>query len=168
MQKVTLVAAIDRNLGIGSNGNLPWHIKEDLMDFKSYTMDKPMILGRKSFESIGSKPLKNRPTAVITRSMHFDNVSTVETLGEGLALFPEAEEIIIGGGHYVYADALSICTHMRLTHIDRTFNCDTFFPRFNEQDFKILEQKPLIWEAQPKCKIEVITYQRIDIPSTKK
>ena len=168
MQKVTLVAAIDRNLGIGLNGTLPWHIKEDLIDFKAYTMGKPMILGRRSFESIGCKPLKDRPTAVITRSMHFDDVSTVKNLHDALALFPEADEIIIGGGHNVYSEALSICTHMRLTHIDHTFHCDTFFPKFNEQDFMVVEQTPLNWEAQPECKIEVITYQRIDNPSTKK
>ena len=168
MQKVTLVAAVDRHLGIGLKGRLPWHIKEDLMDFQSYTMGKPIIFGRRSFESLGSKPLKNRPTAVITRSKDFDNVAVADNLKDALCFFPKADEIIIGGGHGIYAEALSFCTHMRLTHIDGQFDCDTFFPEFDAQYFTIIDQKPLVWNAQPNCKIEVITYQRIDILSTKK
>ncbi|MDA9832196.1 dihydrofolate reductase [Gammaproteobacteria bacterium] len=168
MQKITLVAAIDLDFGIGFKGHLPWHIKEDLKDFQAYTNNKPMIIGRKSFESLGETPLKNRPTVVISQSKVYPHVPTTTNIAQALALFPAADEIIIAGGTRVYTEALPICTHMRLTHIGRTFTCDTYFPTFDKHHFVITEQKPLIWEAQPECEIKVITYQQIDIPLTKK
>ena len=165
MQKITIVAAIDRNLGIGLNNDLPWHIADDLANFKQYTVGKPMIMGRASFESMGCKPLPKRPTVVLSRNFAPGPDYLVLTdLKEAIDHFNDAEEIIIAGGHNVYKEALSICTHMRLTHIHESFKVDTYFPKFESSDFNIEAAEPLIWRANPSVKMEIITYRRIDNP----
>lgn len=163
MQKITLIAAIDRQFGIGFKGCLPWHIKEDLKDFQTYTLGKPMIMGRLSYESIGSKPLANREMAIVSSTATYPNATVVKSLDQAIRFFADAPEIIIAGGAKIYQEALERCTHMRLTHIDHIFECDTYFPPFNPQLFKVIDQTPLVLGKQHNYKIEVITYKRIDI-----
>ena len=165
MQKITLVAAIDRNLGIGLANQLPWHIPEDLEDFKRYTINKPMIMGRNSFESLNNTPLPKRPTVVLSRTLKSGaNFTALRTLQAGIDHFSGAEEIIIAGGHNVYKEALEVCTHMRLTHIRNSFKVDTYFPKFNTENFSIEQITPLLWQANPSIKVEIISYRRIDNP----
>tara|TARA_Y200000002_G_scaffold368997_2_gene362669 strand:+ start:3128 stop:3640 length:513 start_codon:yes stop_codon:yes gene_type:complete len=164
MQKITLVAAIDSSYGIGYQNSLPWHIPEDLKQFKNYTLGKPMIMGRKSFEGLNSKPLPGRPTTVISRTLVSDSTDFLlaDNLQQALSHYPDADEIIIAGGTRVYKEALSVCTHMRLTHIGASFKVDTYFPKFDKNQFIIEEQSPLTCITSPKLNIEIITYRQID------
>ena len=168
MQKITIVAALDAKYGIGLDNNLPWHIPADLKQFKAYTNHKPMIMGRKSFESLGGKPLPNRPTTVISKKIchPYDDIKIAQSAKEAIANYPEAKEIIIAGGYGIYKECLSICTHMRLTHINATYKTDTLFPKFIRSEFLIEKQTPLTCEANPNLTAQIITYKRIDIPSS--
>ena len=128
MAQITLVVAIDAARGIGIDNKLPWHLPEDLAHFKRVTLGKPMIMGRKTFDSIG-RPLPGRRSIVITRNAgwHHEGVEAVASLEAALALVGDNEASVIGGAQ-VFETALPVAQRMVVTEIDHTFACDTFFP----------------------------------------
>ena len=136
---VSLIAAMSTNRVIGRDNGMPWHLPEDLKYFKRVTSGKPVIMGRKTFESIG-KPLPGRPNLVITRDRdwHAEGVTVFHSLEAALAAARELEpdEIIIGGGAEVYKLALPYTDKMYLTYIHKTIEGDTFFPDFDEADWQ--------------------------------
>jgi dihydrofolate reductase len=119
---------MDAARGIGVDNKLPWHLPEDLAHFKRATLGKPMLMGRKTFESIG-RPLPGRRSIVITRNpaWRHDGVEAVPSLEAALALVGEDEASIIGGAQ-IFQAALPVARRMIVTEIDHTFACDTFFP----------------------------------------
>ena len=129
---LTLVVAIDEQRGIGVDNKLPWHLPEDLAHFKRITSGHPIIMGRKTFDSIG-RPLPTRRNSVITRNPDWrhDGVEAVTSLGDAIALVAEAPAFIIGGAQ-IFNDALALADRMVITEIARTFDCDTFFPAFDK------------------------------------
>jgi dihydrofolate reductase len=145
---ISIIAAIDSNKGIGKGGKIPWHLPEDLKHFKEITSGHPVIMGRKTYESIG-RILQDRTNIVITH-----DVSKVKTHGPGLPVVavsledaiaaarqsPGAEEIFIIGGGQIYQESLPFVEKLYLTVIDRDFNCDTFFPDFREFE-KIIKKE---------------------------
>jgi dihydrofolate reductase len=129
--RLTLVVAHDAQRGIGIRNALPWHLPEDLAHFKRVTSGHPIIMGRKTFESIG-RPLPNRRNIVITRNpaWRHDGVEAVGSLQDAIALIggAGAEEGFIIGGAQVFAESMDLADQMIVTEIDHTFECDTFFP----------------------------------------
>ena len=133
---LTLVAAMGRNRVIGLNGDMPWHFSEDLKHFKRTTMGGVMIMGRKTFDSIG-RPLPGRRTIVITRSADWshDGVEVVHSLEHALtAAGAEAPVFVVGGGE-IYAQALPLATRLVLTEIDDAPEGDTFFPAWSREEW---------------------------------
>lgn len=128
---LTIVVAIDRQRGIGANNALPWHLPEDLAHFKQTTSGHPIIMGRKTFDSIG-RPLPNRRNIVITRNPDWkhDGVDAVPSLDAALALAGDTEAFIIGGAQ-IFIEALPRVDKLIVTEIDKTFDCDTFFPQID-------------------------------------
>ena len=128
MARITLVVAMDAERGIGIDNQLPWHLPEDLAHFKRLTSGHPIIMGRKTFESIG-RALPNRRNIVITRNRGWrhDGVDTAASLEDAIAMCGDAEVFVIGGGQ-VFTEALRRADRIELTEIARRFNCDTFFP----------------------------------------
>jgi dihydrofolate reductase len=128
---LTLVVAVDAQRGIGIRNTLPWRLPEDLAHFKRVTSGHPIIMGRKTFDSIG-RPLPNRRNIVITRNPAWRHmgVEAVGSLPEAIALLDGAagEVGFIIGGAQVFAEAMDIADRMIVTEIDHTFECDTFFP----------------------------------------
>lgn len=126
--RLTLIVAIDAERGIGLNNTLPWHLPEDLAFFKRTTSGHPIIMGRKTFESIG-KPLPNRHNIVITRNpgWRHEGVDAVPSLAAAIGLADCAEAFIIGGAQ-IFDQALPIAHRLLVTEIGKTFNCDTFLP----------------------------------------
>ena len=126
--QLTIVVATDLNNGIGINNTLPWHLPEDLAHFKRTTSGHAILMGRKTFESIG-RPLPNRRNIVITRNATWqhEGVETAGSLQEAAALAGAAPAFIIGGAQ-VYADALPLVDRLIITRIDQRFDCDAFFP----------------------------------------
>lgn len=128
---LTIVVATDINNGIGINNTLPWHLPEDLAHFKRTTSGHPIIMGRKTFDSIG-RPLPNRRNIVITRNSAWQHagVEAVTSLTDAKALVGDAQAFIIGGAQ-IYADTLSSTDRLIVTKIGKAFDCDAFFPQID-------------------------------------
>ena len=99
---LALIAAHDDNLVIGKDGDLPWHIPEDLRYFMRKTKGHPLVMGRKTWESIGSMPLKDRENIVISRSGNWDNATVFKSLDEALEYLKDRDLVYIGGGSGIY------------------------------------------------------------------
>jgi dihydrofolate reductase len=128
MTRLSIIVAIDRQRGIGVNNQLPWHLPEDLAHFKRLTTGHPIIMGRKTFDSIG-RPLPNRRSIVITRDAAWqrEGVEAVHSLDEAVELAGDTPAFIIGGAQ-VFDAALAVADQLIVTEIDGQFECDTFFP----------------------------------------
>lgn len=126
---LTIIVAIDRNRGIGIGNRLPWRLPEDLAHFKHITTGHPIIMGRKTFESIG-KALPGRRNVVVTRNpaWQHDGVECVASIADALALVHSDAEAFVIGGAEIYRQALPFCTRLVITEIDKVFECDTFLP----------------------------------------
>ncbi|NQW09319.1 MAG: dihydrofolate reductase [Alphaproteobacteria bacterium] len=128
---IIIVAAIARNRVIGADGGLPWHLPADMRRFKAITLGKPMIMGRKTFESIG-RPLPGRRTIVVTRDSSWsrEGVDTATTIEAALMIAAEAapEAVIIAGGGEIYRQTLPLADRLRLTWVDAEAAGDTLFP----------------------------------------
>lgn len=133
---ITLVAAIGKNRELGAHGHLPWRIPEDLKHFKEKTLGKPVIMGRKTFESLGiKKPLPNRTNIVITRQKDYvaPGAVVVSSLDEAISAAEKenpAEIAIIGGGE-IFKEAIYRADKLYLTVIDASFEADVYFPDYS-------------------------------------
>ena len=137
----TAIAAMSLNRVIGAGNKIPWHLPEDFRWFKKMTIGQVIVMGRKTFESIG-KPLPNRTTVVLTSSpMPIPGVRTISSLTEldSSRAAQNGPEIFICGGAQVYQQALPLCSDLYLTLIKRNVEGDTLFPPF-ENDFALVEQ----------------------------
>lgn len=137
MTLLTIIVAADTDNGIGIRNTLPWHLPEDLAHFKRLTSGHAIIMGRKTFDSIG-RPLPNRRNIVITRNAAWrhEGVEAVASLDEARALVAgEAQAYIIGGAQ-IYQQALPITDEVVLTRIGRSFDCDAFFPALAETEWQ--------------------------------
>ncbi|ABB33165.1 Dihydrofolate reductase [Geobacter metallireducens RCH3] len=126
---VTIIAAMAGNRVIGKEGAMPWHLPDDLARFKAITMGHPVVMGRKTFESIG-RPLPGRLNIVLTRQAGYapSGVTVARTLAEALILAGTAGEVFICGGGEVYREALPLADRIHLTVIHRAYGGDTTFP----------------------------------------
>lgn len=126
---VTIIAAMAENRVIGKDGVMPWHIPDDLARFKSITMGHPVIMGRKTFESLG-RPLPGRQNIVLTRREGYapEGVTVARTLEEALELAGVAREVFICGGGEVYREALPLAGRILLTVIHGAYGGDAVFP----------------------------------------
>lgn len=132
---ISLMVAHDPNRVIGLNNNLPWHIPEDLKYFKETTMGKAMVMGRKTYESIGS-PLPGRLSIVVTRDKTYEAVEgvvIVHTLQDAIEqALAYAEEAMIIGGAEIFELSMDLADRLYITEIHEQFEGDTFFPIYNE------------------------------------
>lgn len=139
--KVSLIAAVARNGAIGAGNALLWRLPADLQHFKRTTLGHPIIMGRKTFDSIG-KPLPGRRNIVVTRNARWQqaDVEAVSSLQDALALLPpDSHAYVIGGGE-LYALALPLADELVLTEVDADFAGDTFFPKWERSAYKELER----------------------------
>lgn len=135
--KLSLIVAFDKNRLIGRDNGLPWHLPADLKHFKSLTMGHHMIMGRKTFESIG-KPLPGRTTVIITRQKNFmaEGCIVVHHLDDALAYCSKEEEVFIIGGAQIFNCTLPLADHLYITEIDHAFEGDTHFPEILPEEWK--------------------------------
>jgi dihydrofolate reductase len=126
------IAAMSLNRVIGAGNKIPWHLPEDFKWFKQLTTGNIIVMGRKTFESIG-RPLPNRETVVLSRSQFsFPGVRTISDLNE-LDLSNDSREVFICGGAQIYQQALPLCSDLYLTLVRREVVGDAFFPAFEDQ-----------------------------------
>ena len=132
MKRFKAIAAMSENRVIGQGNKIPWHLPEDFKWFKKTTTGQVIVMGRKTFESIG-KALPNRTTIVLSRGpFQYPGVQTVSSL-EQIDLETEPREVFICGGAQVYEQALPLCSDLYLTLVKRVVEGDTFFPRFEDR-----------------------------------
>lgn len=137
MNKLSIVVAISENNAIGKNNQLLWHLPADLKHFKAITSGHPIIMGRKTYDSIG-RPLPNRRNIVITRQtdLTIPNVELVNSLQEAIALCEKENEVFVIGGAEIYKQALSLTNRIYLTIVHQNYEADVFFPELNESEWK--------------------------------
>jgi len=149
--RLTLVVARDRNGTIGKDGALPWRMPSDLKHFKQATMGKPVLMGRRTWESLG-RPLPGRANIVVTRTpalravgaWTFSDLATACAAGAAMAAAGGGEDVCIVGGAALYAEALPIADRLIVTEIDLAVNGgDTTFPAFDESAFVETSRTPL-------------------------
>lgn len=129
---LSLIVAAALNNAIGKNNQLLWHLPADLKHFKNLTSGHTIIMGRKTFESIG-KPLPNRRNLVITRSVvQFDGAETASSVQAAIGLCADEEEIFIIGGGEIYREALPLADKIYFTWVEISPEADTFFPGLDE------------------------------------
>lgn len=136
---ISVIAAVARNGVIGHEGRMPWKLPNDLRFFKQVTMGKPMIMGRKTWESFGGKPLPGRPHIIVTGNRDFaaDGAIVVHDLdaaieaGKRLAAEAGGDEVMVIGGAQIYAAALPLANRVYLTEIAASPVGDTYFPEFD-------------------------------------
>ncbi|WP_426077481.1 dihydrofolate reductase [Janthinobacterium sp. PSPC3-1] len=128
MSTLTIIVATDQQGGIGLNNTLPWKLPEDLAHFKSVTTGHPIIMGRKTFDSIG-RPLPNRRNIVITHNTQWkrEGVETAASVEAALAMLDGADGYVIGGAQ-IYKQSLAMADRLIITEIDGTYDCDAVFP----------------------------------------
>jgi dihydrofolate reductase len=162
VQKITLVVAVSENGGIGRMGKLPWHLPADLAFFKSYTMGKPLVMGRNTFASLGFRPLPGRQHLILSSTL---------AEGPGYKVYPDLvsavsdcakePEIIIAGGAAVYAMALPIATDLCINRIHCTVEADTFFPAFAEEEWALTHSEYRAPDEKNAYGISFMRYRRI-------
>lgn len=138
---LSIVVAMDRNRLIGRGNALPWRLPADLKHFKAVTMGKPILMGRRTYESIG-RPLPGRTNIVVSRDPHYaaPGCTVVPTIDAALAAAAGAPEIMLIGGAQLYAELLPRTQRIYLTRIDAAFEGDTWFPELVPADWRELER----------------------------
>lgn len=145
--KITIVVAVSENGVIGNDGDMPWKLSTDLRRFKALTLGKPLIMGRKTFESIG-RPLPGRPHVIVSRNpdFHPDGVHVAESfeaaLDRAAAIAAEtgADEICVVGGGEIYRQALPLADTLHVTHVEAELTGDTRFPSVDPRVFEKIEE----------------------------
>ena len=134
---ISLIAAIGKNKVIGNKNALPWSLPADMKHFKELTAGKPVIMGRKTFESIGN-PLPNRTNIIITSNPDYkaEGCTIVHSLNEALKVAENQEEVMIIGGAKIYKEFLPKANKMYLTLIDADFEGDAYFPEYNIEEWE--------------------------------
>ncbi len=136
--KMSIIVAYDKNRVIGYQGRMPWHIRGELSRLKEITLGKTVVMGRKTYESIGH-PLEGRQNIILTRNKQLDIEGTicVSSLEEMHQILPEQEEVFILGGSEVYQEVLPFVDTLYVTWIDGEFKGDCFFPTVDNSEFDL-------------------------------
>ena len=142
---IKLICAISKNNVIGRENNLPWNIQEDLKRFKELTSNNIIVMGRKTYESIG-RPLPNRRNIVLSNNsdLRIENVEVVNSSQKILDLYNknmDEKDLYIIGGTYIYELFLNNCEYLYLTYIDKEFEGDAYFPKINWQEWKLINEE---------------------------
>lgn len=134
-QTLSMIVAMAENRMIGKDNKMPWHLPDDLKYFKAQTLHKPIIMGRKTFESIGARPLPGRPNLVISRNVDFkaDGVCVFNSVEKALETLKEYPEVVIMGGAQIYAQWINKVDQLYITEVKARPDGDAFFPEIDHQ-----------------------------------
>ncbi|MEN0054714.1 MAG: dihydrofolate reductase [Mucilaginibacter sp.] len=157
---VSIIVAIAKNHAIGKNNQLLWHMPNDLKHFKDVTTGHTVIMGRKTYDSVG-KPLPKRRNIIVTRqAIHIEGCEVVNSVDAALALCANEEEVFIVGGAEIYKQSLPLTDRIYLTIIDHDFNGDTYFPELNTAEWKETEREDFEADEKNKYPYSFITLER--------
>jgi dihydrofolate reductase len=157
MTMISLVAAMSKNRVIGVNNKLPWHIPEELQHFKKITLHKPIIMGSKTFESLGRKLLPGRSTIVLTRQQDLqgDGFKVAHSTTEALAAAGYVPEVMVIGGAKVFQEFLPLAQRIYLSVIPQEYTGDAFFPELDSDRWRLVDT-----EQYPKFSVNIYEEQR--------
>ncbi len=163
--KLSLIAALDNHRAIGRDNAMPWHLPDDFRHFKALTLGKPILMGRKTAQSLG-RALPGRVNLVLTRGgkVPFDGMRAVASIdaAKAIAARENAVELCVIGGGEIYALALPVADALHLTHVDAAIeNADAFFPRFDPGQWRIVSREAHAADARHEFAFEFADYERI-------
>ncbi len=157
---ITIVVAIAQNHAIGKDNKLLWHLPNDLKHFKTITTGGTVIMGRKTYDSVG-KPLPNRRNIIITRqNIAIEGCEVVNSLDEALALCKTEQEVFIVGGAEIYKMAMQVTNRIYLTIVHHDFEGDTYFPEIEENKWKEVEREEHQPDEKHKYAYSFVTLER--------
>jgi dihydrofolate reductase len=167
MPDIVLLAAVADNGVIGRGNGLPWRIKSDMQHFRAVTMGKPVIMGRKTYASIG-RPLPGRTTIVISRDANFaapgilvaPSLDAAIAAARGDAMRRGADAIIIAGGAAVYALALPLATRLAITHVHKSVDGDAHFPSIDPKLWREVARSEHAPGAEDDAGFAIVSYER--------
>ena len=158
---VSIIVAIGENHAIGKNNQLLWHMPNDLKHFKDITSGRTIIMGRKTFDSVG-KPLPRRRNIVVTRQdITIPGCEVVKSIEDGLALCKGEDEVFIGGGAEIYKLAMHLTNRIYLTIIHKSFDADTFFPEIDKTEWKEVKREDFEPDEKNPLPYSFITLERL-------
>ncbi|MEK7863900.1 MAG: dihydrofolate reductase [Chloroflexota bacterium] len=167
MTRIALVVARDRGGVIGKGGGLPWRLPDDMKHVRETTVGKPLIMGRRTYESIG-RPLPDRTNIVLTRDPSFraDGVLVAATPEQALSLAADAPETIVFGGADVFRRFLPLADRIYLTEVDANVDGDTFFPSLDMTEWREIERIEHPADDRHRYSFRFITLERVRRPSS--
>ncbi|AEN88050.1 dihydrofolate reductase [Priestia megaterium] len=159
---ISLIVAMDQNRLIGKENDLPWRLPEDLKYFKRITTSHTIVMGRKTFESIG-RPLPNRENVVLTRQKDYqqEGATVIHSVEELEALDAEKEdELFVIGGATLYEQTLDVANRLYITHIEESFEGDTHFPAVNLSEWRVISKQQGIKDEKNPYTYYFTVYER--------
>jgi len=161
MTILSMVVATANNRVIGKDNDMPWHLPADLAYFKKTTLGKPVIMGRKTYESIG-RPLPGRQNIVISRDINYkaEGVETVTSVDAALALVSEVEEVMVIGGGAIYQHCLPAADRLYITHIEAEIEGDTQFPFYDTNIWKKVSSSLRLADDKNAFNLEFCVYEK--------
>jgi dihydrofolate reductase len=167
MTRIAFVVAYDRNRVIGKGGTLPWRLPDDMKHVRAVTVGKPVIMGRRTYESFPKRPLPDRTNIVLTRDPAFkaEGALVARTADEALKLAGDAPETIVFGGAAVFKEFMPMIDRVYLTEVDADVkDGDTFFPPWGPIDFTVVENVPHAADDRHPYSFRFLTLDRIRKP----
>ena len=161
MAIISLIAAMDVNRVIGQDGRIPWHLPDDMKWFREQTLGKPVIMGRKTFESIG-RPLPGRTNIILTRSadFHAEGVLVAHSLEQALDFASAEEEVMIIGGSTIYELALPRADRLYMTYVENAGEGDAWFPEFDIERWRVIDSEQHAADEKNHSNYRFVTYQK--------
>jgi dihydrofolate reductase len=160
--KISIVAAIARRGVIGRDNAIPWRIPEDARHFRELTMGRPVVMGRRTWDSLPDRfrPLPGRRNVVVTRNPHWhaNGAERVESLDHALRLLDGAPQVFVIGGAEIYAAALPLAHRLLLTELDVDVEGDTLFPAFDTAEFEETSREQLV--SADGIRLAFVAYER--------
>lgn len=159
--KLSLIVAMATNRTIGINKQMPWHLSADLKKFKQITMGHPIIMGRKTFESIG-RPLPGRENIIISRDLSYQQEGCVvfNRLESALENYADLDEVFVIGGATLYEATLARADRLYITQIHQAFEGDTWFPEIKKEEWQECERNDINDDASVDFKYSFLVYNR--------
>lgn len=160
--KVSIVVAISENHAIGKDNKLLWYLPNDLKHFKAITTGHTIIMGRKTYDSVG-KPLPNRRNIIITRqAISISGCEVVNSIDEALALCKDEPEVFIVGGAEIYSQSMHLTDRIYLTIVHKKFEGDSFFPEINKDEWTEVTREDFQPDEKNSLPYSFITLERAD------
>lgn len=160
--RVSVIAALAKNRVIGIENRLPWRLPEDLAHFKALTLGHPVLMGRKTFESLG-RPLPGRTNIVITRNPDYrpGGVTLAASIPDALAACPDHDEVFFIGGAELYTQVIPLADRLYLTEVDIEATGDAWFPDFDRTQFDEIERQTHVGDKADRLRFDFVTYARV-------